>query len=149
MKLGNRIDTRLGDFHIDIDNLLNHFLGGLEKDSTCSPSMGVNPRANILESDTEFTVAVELPGVDPGAVNIEMMDGKLEISGEIASAPEAEGVKLLKAERRTGEFKRVFDFKSNVDTDQISAEFKNGLLTIKLPKPEKVLPRKIEIKTVD
>ena len=144
MKL-NHINNRLGDFQHEIENILDHFLGASREESGCYVG---TPVTNIQESETEFRLEMELAGVDPADVNIEMMEGKLEVSGEKKLA-EAEDVKVWRAERRTGEFKRVFDFKSRVDADQIRAEFKNGLLTVVLPKPEKVLPKRIEINSAD
>lgn len=147
----NRVCTPFGDFQIDVENLFDHLLGD-------RPAAGVvawSPAANILESDSAYTVELELPGVSPDQVTVEMQDSTLEISGnkQVASTDEPESepqdinkVKYLKTERRSGSFRRKFKFATLVDSDRIEARFENGLLLIDLPKSEKVLPRKIEIK---
>ena len=90
-------------------------------------------------------MVVELPGIDPAEVSVEMQEGRLEISGEKKIAELAEGVNGVRDERLKGEFKRVFEFSKLIEPDEIKAEFKNGLLQIDLPKSAKVLPRKIDI----
>jgi len=145
MKLNqkNRVTTPFGDFQIDVENLVDQFF---RDGSKCSSEKCWTPQISVSESDTGYEMTVELPGVDPADVNLEMQDGRLEISGEKKVAELGEGVKSVRDERQRGEFKRVFEFSKLVDSDQIRAEFKNGLLRIELPKSEKVLPRKIEIK---
>lgn len=146
MKLGNRIDNHLGEFHVDIENLIDHFFGPNKEAETES---NWRPRASLAESDKEYSLVLELAGVSAQDVTIEMQDGKLEVSGEKVVASDVEGERILKSERLTGKFHRAFDFATQIDPDGIVADFKNGLLTIKLPKSEKVLPRKIEIKTAN
>ncbi len=145
MKLNqkNRVTTPFGDFQIDVENLVDQFFGDGTK---CSSSKGWTPRISVSESDIEYEMLVELPGVDPGDVNLEMQEGRLEISGEKKINELVEGVKSVRDERQSGEFKRAFEFSKLVEPDQIQAEFKNGLLKVVLPKSEKILPRKIDIK---
>ena len=143
MKLGNRIDNRLGEFHVDIENLIDHFFGPTNEGEAANTW---RPTASLSESDKAYSLVMELAGVSSADVSIEMQDGKLEVSGEKKVDVEVEGEKLLKSERPAGKFRRAFDFATQIDPDGIEAEFKNGLLTINLPKSEKVLPRKIQIK---
>lgn len=143
MKLENRVDSRLGEFHVDIENLIDHFFGPTKE---AEPASTWRPAASLSESDQGYSLIMELAGFAPDDVTIEMQDGKLEVSGEKKVDVEVEGEKLLKSERPVGKFRRLFDFATQIDPDRIEAEFKNGLLTVKLPKSEKVLPRKIQIK---
>lgn len=147
----NKTTNRLGDFQVDIETIFDHFFGDKVKASASSATCnrGLRPSADIIESDSQFTVVMELPGVAAEDVAIEMKEGRLEISGTKSIVEVNEGDRQLKRERRGGEFLRSFEFASQLDADKISAEFKNGLLTIVLPKSEKVLPRKIEIKSTD
>ena len=139
--------NRLGDFQVDIENLFDHFLGKpLGKQAGDSPFKQVPP-ADVIESETGYSLVMELPGVSAEDVSIEMKENQLEIRGNKVVADVGESDRLVKSERRGGEFVRRFEFSSQVDADAISAEFKDGLLTINLPKSEKVLPRKIQIKT--
>jgi len=139
--------NRLGDFPIDIENIFDHFFGNPQgKQQSASPFKLVPP-ANVVESETGYSLVMELPGVAAEDVSIEMKENRLEISGEKKVAEVGESERLAKSERRDGNFLRKFEFPSQVDADAITAEFKDGLLTISLPKSDKVLPRKIQIRT--
>ena len=135
--------NRLGDFQVDIENLFDHFFGNQQ---SASP-LKLVPPANVIESETGYSLVMELPGVSASDVSIEMKENRLEVRGEKKIPETGESERLAKSERRGGDFVRKFEFASQIDADAISAEFKDGLLTISLPKSEKVLPRKIEIKT--
>ena len=91
-------------------------------------------------------MVIELPGVSATDVSIEMEDDRLVVSGEKKIDELAEGFTSLRDERRKGKFSKSFEFSKQINPDAIQAEFKNGLLNVVLPKSEKVLPRKIEIK---
>ena len=153
MKLNqkNRVSTPFGDFQIDVENLVDHFFRDRAKecsgqDQECSTAAAAwTPRISVSESETEYEMVVELPGFDPADVTVEMQEGRLELSGEKKIDDLAEGVEYLRDERLRGEFKRTFEFSKLIEPDQIQAEFKNGLLKIKLPKSAKALPRKIDI----
>lgn len=138
----NRITTPFGDFQVDVENLFEQFFGDQE---VASQGRWL-PRTNIMETDTAYRVSIELAGVKPADVTVEMHDGMLEVSGKRDKAALPEGARALKVEQRTGEFRRKFEFPTLVDADRIEAAYENGVLSIDLPKSEKVLPRKINIK---
>jgi HSP20 family protein len=103
---------------------------------------GFSPRVDIRETEEQFRLFLELPGVDKE--NISMLvtdDNTLEIKGEKPS-PEGEA-KIVRSERGFGEFKREFILPENVDAESINAEFKNGVLSVEI---NKVQPVKKEIK---
>ncbi len=135
--------NRLGDFQVDIENLFDHFFGN------AGPVANTDwtPATNITESETGYAVVMELPGVSADDVSIEIKDNILDVHGTKTVAEPAEGQRRARSERRSGNFGRKFEFSTSVDADGISAEFRHGLLTIQLPKSEKVLPRKINIKS--
>ena len=141
----NRIATPFGDFQVDVENLFEQFFG----DREVAAQGRWLPSTNISESDTAYRVSVELAGVKPADVSVEMHDGVLEVSGQREKMELPEGVRALKVEQRTGEFRRKFEFPTLVDADRIEASYENGVLSIKLPKSEKVLPRKINIKVAE
>lgn len=152
MKLNNtnnRVATPFGDFQIDVDHLFDHVFGGRSANGETKSPVAWSPRVSVTESDTDYAMMVELPGVDPADVSIEMKDNRLEISGVKARGELPEGMTSIRDERPAGEFKRSFEFTQQVDADKISAEFKNGVLSIELPKSQTVLPRKIEIKVAE
>ncbi len=141
----NRIATPFGDFQVDVENLFEQFFG----DRPVAPQGRWLPHTNISESDTAYRVSIELAGVKPADVTVEMHDGVLEVSGKREKVELPEGVRALKVEQRSGEFRRKFEFPTLVDADAIEAAYENGVLSIELPKSEKVLPRKINIKVAE
>lgn len=148
MKLNqrNRVATPFGDIQIDMENLVEQLFGERTKGSQGSQATtGFNPLVEVSEHDSNYQVIVELAGVNPADVNVELEEDRLEISGEKKATQLQDGVSPLKQERLSGTFKRVFEFSKQVEPDQITAEFKDGLLTVVLPKSKKVLPRKIKI----
>ena len=142
IKSDRRVRSPFGDFQVDVDDLVNHFFG-----DRGSNTQGWVPPVMISENDSAYVVSVELPGVNPEEVDLELTDGVLQISGQKSLPELPEGESYLRNERRKGAFKRVFEFAKSVDSESIEAVFENGLLRITLPLSEKILPRKIEIKT--
>ncbi len=138
--------NRFSEFPIDIENLFDHFFGNT---NPTPPTSGWKPVTDVTENETGYHVVMELPGVIADDVTIEMKDKQLVIQGTKTVAQPTDGERRARSERRSGDFRRSFEFASLVDADAISAEFKSGLLSIELPKSEKVLPRKIQIKTAE
>ncbi len=151
MKLSDRIEQMVNPVHglpQEIDNLLEHLFG--QKTKPGDPvKKTFCPRADILEREKEFVVQMELPGVSVSDVSVETADDQLVISGEKTISIDEETEELKRRERATGEFKRVFEFPIQVDFDLIKADYKLGVLTVTLPKSEKVMPRKIEINVTE
>ena len=139
--------NRLGDFQVDIENLFDHFFKDPTTAAKANGSVKLVPRSDVVESEKGFSLVMELPGVTAEDVSIEMKENVLEVSGTKRVAELEEGQRSAKSERRGGEFTRKFEFASRVDADSITANFKDGLLAISLPKCEKAMPRKIKIDT--
>ena len=152
MKLKNRLDQALnssfGDMQIDLESFVDQIFG--EKKHSCGSSNKSAcrwlPRTDVTESETGYTIEIELAGFSADAVNVEIKEGTLEVSGERPKPDEVEGVKVVRRERVSGKFNRRFEFSSQVDADKIEAKFNLGILTLVVPKSEKELARKIEIK---
>jgi HSP20 family protein len=102
------------------------------------------PPVDVHESDTSYTLQFDLPGVDAKDVRIEMNDGQLTVKGERKSV-ELEGVNAHRKERVTGTFERSFRLRARVDTDGIKATYKDGVLTIDVPKARESVKREISI----
>jgi HSP20 family protein len=108
-------------------------------------SVAWQPRSDVSELDDAYEVSVELPGIDRENVNVSFEDGVLKIEGE-QEVESSENAKHYRRERRSGKFSRSFRVSEhNVEAENIQATFKNGVLTLRLPKAPEVLPRKIEI----
>ena len=108
-------------------------------------SVGRTPRADILEGEKEFRVLMDLPGVLHENLDLSIEDQTLWVKAERTETV-PEGFEARRSER-SGKvaFNRTFSLGNAVDTEGIKAEFKNGVLTITLPKSEKSLPRRIEV----
>ena len=139
--LTTRFPHRFGNLHEEMENLLDFALRG------DSATTAWTPRMNVTESDAGYDISLELPGVQPDNVNVELEDGRLTISGSIEEETKDEGKTLHRVERRTGDFRRVLTLPEEVDADKIDAKFEHGVLTVVIPKAEKVQPKRIEIKT--
>ena len=105
------------------------------------------PVANLCETETGFELSLDIPGIDSNDVVVELNDGHLIVSGERKAEEEETGKTFHRVERRYGKFRRVLAIPSPVNEDAISADYKDGVLTIVLPKSEKVKPKKITINT--
>ena len=104
------------------------------------------PLANLAESERGYELTIDLPGIKPEEVSVELNDDQLVVSGERKTETETDDGKTYhRVERRFGKFRRVLSIPSPVNEDEISASFKDGVLTVTLPKSEKVKPKKIEI----
>jgi HSP20 family protein len=102
------------------------------------------PRVDILENDNELTLFADMPGVRPDDVDIRFERGELTLQGRCL--PRQQSGSLLLAEYGVGDFYRSFTINPDIDTSRISAEMKNGVLTVHLPKSEAVKPRRITVK---
>lgn len=103
------------------------------------------PRADIAETDLDFTIKVEVPEIKREDIKITIDNGVLNIRGERKREKEDKGVKYHRVERHYGSFLRSFSLPDNVAEEQIDAQFKEGVLTLRLPKMEKSKPKRIEI----
>jgi HSP20 family protein len=101
------------------------------------------PRFDIEETEEEWIVEAELPGVKRKDVNVEVRDGELLVSGEIKER-ERHGI-LRHRTRHMGEFEIRVALPGDVDTERVDASIENGILTVHIPKPERAKPRKIEV----
>jgi HSP20 family protein len=113
---------------------------------TAAATRGVQftPRVDILETADELTLLADMPGVKPEDADIRFENGELVIHGRCQ--PRHERASFLLSEYGVGDFYRAFTITQDVDADKISAEMKQGVLTVHLPKAEKVKPKRISVK---
>jgi len=100
------------------------------------------PAADIYETDSGYLIAMDLPGIDREALEIDVDDSRLVVKGTRTIAES----KQHRAERPRGKFLRTFSVPGSVNQAMIGAEFKDGVLNIRLPKRSEQKPKKIEIK---
>ena len=103
------------------------------------------PSADISETDDSFEVRVELPGVIKDDVHISVKDDLLTIKGEKRQKKTDDSKDYSRVERRYGSFERRFSLPPKVEVNSIKAEFKDGVLTLSIPKPEEAKPKEIPI----
>jgi HSP20 family protein len=106
------------------------------------------PQLDIVESENEFTLAAELPGMDLADIELSVHEGLLVLKGQKRSLVEGESRKLHRRERSYGAFERALRLPPDIDAAAIKAVFDKGVLTITLPRsqPAKPQPTRIEIK---
>ena len=116
---------------------------GLER----SPwQVGVYPLVNISEDRDHLYVRAELPGVKAESLEITVQDSSLILRGERKIPTEEKQVNYHRRERESGFFRRIVALPARIQADKVEATCKDGILTIKLAKPEEVKPRKIQVK---
>ena len=108
---------------------------------------GWTPALDLVEAPGAYQVHLELPGVAPENVEIEIVDGRLEVRGDKTVARAQEDSTWHRAERGHGRFRRLVTLPDDVDAGKIDAVFEHGVLTITPPKREEAKARRIEIKT--
>lgn len=105
------------------------------------------PALDVRESQDRFDVTVDLPGLEPGDVNVTFEDGMLSISGKREFFAEDRGDTWHRIERSFGTFARSMRLPQTADTERIEATFDKGVLTVSVPKTEQAKPRTIEVRS--
>ena len=104
------------------------------------------PALDLHETDSEYVVTVELPGVRKEDVSVEMTEGVLTVRGERKSEREEKKERSRWVERSYGSFSRSFTLPANATPDRIDASYKDGILTLRIGKREETKPKTIAIK---
>ncbi len=105
-----------------------------------------SPTVDISESEGEYLIKAELPEVKKEDVKVTLEDGVLTLSGERRQEKEEKNLRYHRVERSYGSFVRSFSLPELVDETKVKAEYKDGVLSLHLPKLEKAKPRAIEVK---
>ena len=117
---------------------------GAQLHPEATQSVYFTPRVDILEKEEEIVLLADMPGVRSENADIRFEDGELTL--HCRCLPRQPGVQYLAAEYGVGDFYRVFTISDAIDSSKISAELKNGVMTVHLPKSETVKPKKIPVK---
>jgi HSP20 family protein len=127
-------------FSREIDRLFDTFFGQSDRGARRWV-----PPMDLVEADDHFVLKADLPGLTDGDVAIEVQDGTLRISGERKDEHEQRERGWYRVERSFGSFSRSLTLPDGVDPDGIKAEFHDGVLEVRIPKPEERKPRRIAI----
>jgi len=105
---------------------------------------GWTPALDLYQNNDNVVAVVEVPGMRKEDIDISLHDGMLTIAGERQSSS-SEGENAERTERFTGKFRRSITLPTRVDADKVSASYKDGILTVTLPKAEEAKPKKVEV----
>ncbi len=125
------------------DRLMNGFFSDRLEDTELT---NWTPAIDIAEDNDAFVVIADLPGLTKKDISINIKENMLTINGERKIEEKDENKNYCRSERRYGSFKRSFQLTDQVIADKITASFKNGVLTVTVPKAEEIKPKEIEIK---
>ena len=130
---------RLTDLREEIDRLFEAPL------ARTSELLGWAPAFDVYEEKDNFVVKAEVPGMRKEDINVSLHDGDLIISGERKPEPKSEGTEVYRSERYFGKFQRLVTLPATVAANNVKAEYKDGILTVTLPKSEEAKPRQIQV----
>jgi HSP20 family protein len=138
--------------YAELEKLQGRMIWGmrLASNQANSPECGAcdsewTPAADIIEDEREYIIRLELAEVAKDDVKVVVENGLLTIRGERQRPSEEGGRKLLRTERRYGAFERRFSLPEDSDDNAVSADFKDGVLHVHLPKSEAAKPKEIEV----
>lgn len=134
----------LFSFHNEVGKIFGDLFASQEN-GTDGEHISWKPTVDIAETETGFEVRAELPGVTENDVHVSVTDNLLTIKGEKRQENAEDSKNYRRVERRYGSFERRFTLPPKVETDNIKAEFKDGVLTLSIPKPEEAKPKEIPI----
>ena len=140
-------DNFLTPFDRLFDQLVSQQFPEIEKQIGVKPFQGTAyPKVNVYEFEDKVGLIAEIPGLDKKDLNIEVEDGKLTISGDKHGTFDVKGAKVIRRELKQSSFKRQFELGDLLDGEKVKANFKDGLLSIEIPKIEPKIPEKKLVK---
>ena len=140
-------DTFLTPFDKMFDSMVESQFPEVVKSVGVKPYQGsAYPKVNVYEYDDKVGIVAEIPGLNKKQLNVEVEDGVLTISGDKHNTFEAEGAKVLRRELKQSSFKRSLELGEQLDGDNINANFKDGVLSVSIPKIEPEKPKKTFVK---
>lgn len=130
-----------------LQNEINRIFSNWGDTESSGATAGWVPTADIHEYQDRFQLFIDLPGVDPSAVDITLERGVLTIAGERAVPTQEEGEQMVqrRVERGHGRFHRRFILPDSVDADKVKATDRHGVLEVTIPKQQKAQPRRIKV----
>jgi HSP20 family protein len=129
----------------DMNRWLNGFFDGQSRESR-----NWVPALDVWETDKEIVYAFDLPGIPEDKIQIEVKDDTLTVSAEREKTEETSDERYYRFERRYGSFSRAVGLPQGVNEDQINASYHDGVLEVRVPKPQEQKPKRIELtKTVN
>ncbi len=140
-----RVSRSFGELASDMNTLVDSLFSAASGNGADTGSF--TPRMDIHELSDRFVVAIDVPGVKPEAIDIDVKDDDLVIQGSRSSAVESKDDGFYRIERWAGEFRRTIKLPRTVDREHIEAACNDGVLTLTLPKSKANQARKINVRT--
>jgi HSP20 family protein len=131
-----------------LHNEMNRLMNGLVEGNGRS-SQAWAPAVDVWETDTELVYSFDLPGVSRDKIDVEFEDGALTVSAERERTDEIKGDRFYRFERRFGTFSRTIALPQGTTEDSIKADYEDGVLEVRVAKPEQPKPRRIELGASD
>ena len=140
-------DSFLTPFDKMFDQIVESSFPDVTKSVGVKPFQGTAyPKVNVYEYDDKVGVIAEIPGLDKKDLSIDVEEGVLTISGNKHGLFDDDGAKVIRRELKHSSFKRQFALGELLDGENIKASFKDGLLSVEIPKVEPALPKKHSVK---
>jgi HSP20 family protein len=142
-------ETSLARLRHEMDTVFDRFLRdpwGLTSFESSLGRLSAMPRTDLAETDSQVIVTMDVPGVDPKEVQIELEGDTLTVRGEKQSQKEEKRRDYHYIERQSGSFMRRIRLPSTVDPDKVEATHKNGVLTITIAKHPGATPKRIKLR---
>ncbi|MEJ2107658.1 MAG: Hsp20/alpha crystallin family protein [Acidiferrobacteraceae bacterium] len=137
---------RWGWLDDDFDQMFEGFLRPMQLAGDTT-SRDLVPAVEVSETEDQYVVRAEMPGVRKDDIDVNLEDGILTISAETRSeTEEREGERVIRQERRFGKYLRSLRLGTDVDATRVKAVYRDGVLELSLPKAEQSKPKKIEVK---
>ena len=127
----------------EMNRLFDGFFGGRSNGSESARRWV--PQMDLAETEDDLVLTADLPGVSPDDVSIEIKEGTLTVAGERKDRRESKGAGYHRVERRFGGFSRTMTLPRGVDAEGVAADFADGVLEVRIPKPEERKPHRVEI----
>jgi HSP20 family protein len=136
---------QLSNLRHEIDRIFENPFSSLLEDKQ-SFFTGWGPALDLYEDKDSVYVKAEVPGMKKEEIEISLHQGTLTLSGERKEQQQQEGTEPIRTERFTGRFSRSVSLPASVDGDKVKASYRDGILTVVLPKSEEAKPKQIQIK---
>jgi HSP20 family protein len=127
-----------------LQNEMSRFLGSTLGEGN-GQQRGWVPAVDVWETEKEVVYAFDVPGIPEDKISIELEDNALTVSGERERTKEVSDERFYRFERRFGSFSRTIGLPQNVSEDQVQADYRDGVLEVRVAKPETPKPRRIQI----
>jgi HSP20 family protein len=135
-------------FRQEMDKLMDDFFGAFDFRPFSTRPDAFLPQIDVVDTDKEIKVSAELPGMDDKDIEVSLTNESLTIKGEKREESEKKGKDYYRSERSYGSFTRTIPLPVEIDTEKVEASFKQGVLTVNLPKTKQALgeAKKISVK---